>query len=281
MTLPTYEDRHVRVKGKNIRYWLEGEGAAVILVHGLACSAEFWQYTVGPLSDQYRVCALDLLGFGRSDKDIGEFTLSYGASFLADFMDALKIERATLVGNSLGGVICGQFSAQFPGRLNKMILVDSAGFGRHLQLFLRLWSVPVLGGILFTLYQRAFPALKKETVYHFGSIDGEWFAGAAAAVRMPGVKGNSLRLVRIGVDLGGQREELLRDLHERLAGVTAPTLIIWGSDDPIVPVSHAHAAHALIPNSELRIMQGCGHTPQLERPLEFNQLVLDFLRERH
>jgi pimeloyl-ACP methyl ester carboxylesterase len=279
MTLPRYEDRYVKVNGKNIRYWLEGEGAAVILVHGLACSAEFWQYTVGPLSDQYRVCALDLLGFGRSDKDIGEFTLSHGASFLADFMDALEIERATLVGNSLGGVISGEFSAQFPERLDKMILVDSAAFGRELQLLLRLWSVPALGSILFTLYQRAFPALKKSTLSHFGAIDGEWFAGAAAAVRMPGVKENSLRLVRIGVDLGGQREELFRDLHERLAGVTAPTLIIWGSDDLIVPVSHAYAAHTLIPNSELRIMRGCGHTPQLERPLEFNQLVLDFLSE--
>ncbi len=98
-------------------------------------------------------------------------------------------------------------------------------------------------------------------------------------LRMPEVKESSLRIVRVGVDLRGQREELLRDLHRRLPRMTAPTLIIWGSHDRAVPVSHAYAAQKLIPNSQVRIMDRCGHTPQVERPQEFNQLVVDFLSE--
>lgn len=281
MPLPRYEDRYVKVGGRNVRYWVEGEGPAVVLVHGLACSAEFWQYTVAPLSEGHRVYALDLLGFGRSDKAIGEFSLPYGASFLADFIDAVGVERATLVGNSLGGVICAQFAVQFPERLERLILVGSAGFGRELQFFLRLWSVPILGSMTFSLYQRAFPVVKRLVFYDSSSIDREWVSAAAAMVRMPGAKESSLRIVRLGVDMTGQRDELVRDLHLQLAHMTAPTLVIWGSHDPVVPVSHAYAAEELIPNSKVRIMDRCGHTPQVERPQEFNQLVLDFLSEPH
>jgi pimeloyl-ACP methyl ester carboxylesterase len=185
--------------------------------------------------------------------------------------------RAALVGNSLGGAICAQFAVQFPRRLDRLILVDSAGFGRELQFFLRLWSVPILGSITFRPYQRTFRLLRKWVFYDSGSVDEGWLAGAAAVLRLPGVRENTLAAARIGVDLGGQREEFLRGLHSRLSGMTVPTLIIWGSHDPAVPVSHAYAAQELMPNSRVRIMERCGHIPQVERPQEFNQLVLDFL----
>jgi 4,5:9,10-diseco-3-hydroxy-5,9,17-trioxoandrosta-1(10),2-diene-4-oate hydrolase len=279
MTLPKYDDHYVKVGGKDIRYWVGGQGPAVILVHGLSASAEYWQYNLAPLSEGYRVYAPDLLGFGRSDKGLGQFSLLYGASFIADFMDALEIERATLAGNSMGGVVCAQFAVQFPPRLEKLILVGSAGFGGDLHPVFRSWSIPIVGNVMFSLYQRAFPLATRWNFCDPGSIDREWIDGAAAMLRMPKVKESSLRIVRVGVDLRGQREELLRDLHRRLPHMTAPTLIIWGSHDPAVPVSHAHAAQKLIPNSQVRIMDRCGHTPQVERPQEFNQLVLDFLRE--
>ncbi len=279
MALPKYEDHHIQVDGKNIRYWVEGEGRAVILVHGLTCSAEFWQHNVAALSQHYRVYALDLLGFARSDKEIDELSLSYGASFIARFMRVLGIERATLVGNSFGGTLCAQFAVQFTSRLGKLVLVDSAGFGRELHLLFRLESVPVLGSAMFSLYQRVFPLTARWAYYDPSSVDKEWLAETAATLRIPGVKDNALKVIKMGVDLGGQREELFRDLHRQLADMTAPTLIIWGSDDALVPVSHAYAAHELIPNSQVRIMQRCGHLPQVERPQEFNQLVLDFLSE--
>jgi pimeloyl-ACP methyl ester carboxylesterase len=279
MPLPQYEDQYVKIGGKSIRYWLEGEGPPVVLVHGFACSAEFWQYNVAPLSQQYRVYAPDLLGFGRSDKNVEDFSLGHGATFIAQFMDALGIEQATLAGNSMGGVACARFAVQYPSRLTKLVLVDSAGFGRELHPFLRSWSFPVVGGAIFSLYQRAFPRVIGLNFRGPGSVEREWVDGAAEMLRMPGVKESSLGILRVGVDLWGQRQELLHDLHRQLPHMTAPTLIIWGSHDPAVPVSHAYAAQELIPNSQVRIMDRCGHTPQVERPLEFNQLVLDFLSE--
>ena len=281
MALPTYEDHFVEVGGKSVHYWVEGQGPAVILVHGLAASAEFWRYNVGPLAQRHRVHALDLIGFGLSDKDIGEFSLPYAASVMAEFMDALGIERATLVGNSMGGIICAQVAVQFPSRLDKLILVGSAGFGRELDPFLRLWCVPLVGSLVFSFYQRTFPLLKRWVFYDSSSIDEVWLAGAGAMLRTPGVKESSLEIARVGVDLRGQRQDLFGDLHRQLAHVTAPTLIIWGSQDPVVPMSHAYRAQQLIPNSQVRIMERCGHTPQVERPREFNRLVLDFLAASH
>jgi 4,5:9,10-diseco-3-hydroxy-5,9,17-trioxoandrosta-1(10),2-diene-4-oate hydrolase len=279
MELPTYEDRYVDVDGSRVRYWVEGEGPAVLLVHGLACSAEFWQYNVAPLAAEaeYRVHALDLPGFGLSDKQLQNFSLEYAASFLRRFMDALGIERAILAGNSMGGVLCAQLAMESPQRLDGLILVGSAGFGKELNPFLRLWSLTLVGDLLFRGYQMAFPALKVWVFCDASSIQEDWLEGAAAMLRMPGVRENTLRVARTGLNLRGQREELFRGLHSGLGSVSVPTLIVWGDHDAAVPVSHAYAAQELIPHAELRIMEGCGHTPQVERPEEFNELVLEFL----
>jgi len=92
------------------------------------------------------------------------------------------------------------------------------------------------------------------------------------------VRGNAIKVARTGVSLRrGQREELFSHLHGLLVTTSVPTLIIWGGHDSVVPLAHAYAAQKLIPNSEVRIMERCGHLPQLERPEEFNRLVLDFL----
>jgi len=276
--LRKYDDRYVEVSGKRVRYWMEGEGPAVLLVHGLSNSVEFWQYNLASLAARHRVYALDLLGFGRSDKEIETFSLSYSGSFMAQFMDALEIERASLVGNSTGGVICAQTAVQHPERVERLILVDSAGFGRELSPFLRVWSIPGVGKGVFRVYQRLFPRLKSWVFYNSGSIGDRWLAGAAEVLRSPGVRENAIKVVRTGVTLRkGQREELFRDLHRLLAETSVPTLIIWGRNDFVVPLAHAYAAQKLIPNSEVRIIERCGHIPQVERPEEFNRLVLEFL----
>ena len=278
MDLPTYDDCYVEVGGKQIRYWMAGEGPAVVLVHGLSNSVEFWQYNMAPLAAHHRVYALDLLGFGKSDKEIGQFSLSYAAAFMVDFLDAVGVEQTSLVGNSLGGVICAQTAAQYPERVGRLILVDPAGFGRELSPFLRVWSIPGVGNGVFWIYQRLFPRLKGRVFYNSGSIDEGWLAGAAEVLRSPGVRENAIKVARTGVSLRkGQRDELFRGLHGLLGATSVPTLIIWGSRDFVVPLAHAYAAQKLIPNSEVRIMERCGHLPQVERPEEFNRLVLDFL----
>ena len=277
MDLPRYDDQYVQVGGSGIRFWVEGDGPALILVPGLAASAEFWQYNVRPLAARHRVYALDLPGFGKSDKKIEDFSLANAAAFMARFMDAVGIERASLAGNSLGGVVCAQTAVQFPERVRNLVLVGSAGFGRELSLYLRLWSVPVLGDLAFRTYQGLFPSLKRWAFRRPDSIDDQWLSGTAAVLRSPAVRKNTLKVARMGVNLRGQREEMLGDFRREVAAMDIPTLIIWGGRDYVVPIAHAYAAQKLIPDSEVRVMERCGHVPQVERPEEFNGLVLDFL----
>jgi pimeloyl-ACP methyl ester carboxylesterase len=277
MPLPQYQDRTAVVDGSTIRYWVEGSGQDILLVHGLACSVEFWRHNLGPLATGHQVFALDLPGCGLSDKQVAQFSLAYGASFLKGFMDSVGIGRAVVVGHSMGGALCAQFAVQHPERTRALILVDSAGFGRELQWFLRLWTLPLVGEVLFRAYQRAFPALKGMVFCDGSSISDEWIQGAAAMLRMPGVRETALEIVRTGADLGGQREELFQDLHARLPSLNIPALIVWGERDHAVPVSHAERAKSLIPGSKVSIMPGRGHIPQVERPNEFDQLVSDFL----
>lgn len=277
MDLPRYDDQYVQVGGSGIRFWVEGDGPALILVPGLAASAEFWQYNVRPLAARHRVYALDLPGFGKSDKKIEDFSLANAAAFMARFMDAVGIERASLAGNSLGGVVCAQTAVQFPERVRNLVLVGSAGFGRELSLYLRLWSVPVLGDLAFRTYQGLFPSLKRWAFLRPDSIDDQWLSGTAAVLRSPAVRKNTLKVARMGVNLRGQREDRFHGLHRDLASMDVPTLIIWGRHDAAVPLSHAYAAQSLIPNSQVRVIERGAHTPQVERPEEFNGLVLDFL----
>ncbi len=277
MVLPRFDDRYVRVSGGRVRYWTQGDGPGLILVHGLPGSAEFWQYNLGPLATEHRVCALDLLGFGGSDKEIEDLSLGYAAAFLSQFMDAVGLERPSLVGNSLGGLVCAQTAAWSPERVEKLILVDSAGFGQELSPFLRLWSVPVLGDLVFRFYQQGFASLRRWILRDSSSVDDEWLAAAAAVLRTPGVRENALRIARKGVNLRGQRREMFADLHRELASMEVPTLIIWGRRDPVIPVAHAYAARELIPHAQVRIIEASGHMPQLDHPEEFNRLVLDFL----
>lgn len=277
MDLPRYDDQYVHVGGRGIRFWVEGDGPALILVPGLAASVEFWQYNVRPLAARHRVYALDLPGFGKSDKEIEDFSLLNAAAFMADFMDAVGIERASLAGNSLGGVVCAQTAVQFPERVRNLVLVGSAGFGRELSPYLRLWSVPALGDLVFRTYQRLFPSLKRWTFRRPDSIDDQWLSDAAVVLRSPAVRKNTLKVARMGVNLRGQREEMLSELRRGLAVMEVPTLIIWGRQDAAIPLAHAYRARDLIPNSEVRVLERCGHLPQVERPEELNGLVLDFL----
>jgi len=139
------EDRYVKVGQINTRYWVLGQGSPLLLIHGLGASCEYWRYNVKAPSQGCRVYAFDLPGFGHSDKRIEDLSLSFAAEFVAAFLDSQGVERASLVGNSLGGAVSLQFAVQYPHRLEKLVLVTSGGLGRELPLSFRLLRIPLWG----------------------------------------------------------------------------------------------------------------------------------------
>jgi pimeloyl-ACP methyl ester carboxylesterase len=276
------EDRYVKVGEINARYWVLGQGSPLLLIHCLGGSCEHWGHNVQALSQGYRVYVFDLPGFGRSDKEIEDLSPSFAAEFVAAFLDAQGVDRASLVGNSLGGAVSLQFAVHYPHRLEKLVLVSSGGLGREVRLSLRLLKIPILGEFVAWAWATR-PGMRlslRSIVYEPQVIREEFVDQMAELARLPGAKEMLLSVARTVTDLRGQNMKLLEPLLRRVLEIEAPTLIIWGAQDPLVPVAHAHVAHQMIKDSQLHILDRCGHVPQIEKPEEFNQLVLDFLRGR-
>src|SRR3954454_11975742 len=133
---------HMELHGHRVGYRMAGEGPAVVLVHGLALSSATWKYVIPALAERYTVLAPDLFGHGESAKPRGDYSLGAHASGLRDLMVALGIERATLVGHSLGGGIAMQLGYQFPERCERLVLVASGGLGKEVNGLLRAVTLP-------------------------------------------------------------------------------------------------------------------------------------------
>ncbi len=140
------QDRCIKVSGLNIRYWTVGDkGPGVVLIHGLGGSADIWMHNVQALASQHRLYIPDLPGFGGSDQPGPSFSPFDYAGFLDDFISLLHVDKPSIVGQSLGGGVALLYALRFPEKVNKLVLVDSAGLGKEVVWTLRLMSLPLLG----------------------------------------------------------------------------------------------------------------------------------------
>jgi len=278
MPTQTPQDQYIKVGQINTRFWALGdEGTTIILIHGIGGSVEAWTPNINVLAQHHRVYAIDLVGFGRSDKPSMPYSFSYMARFVNDFIQAQHIDRATVIGHSLGGGVSLQFTIQFPDRVEKLVLVSSGGLGRELNLLLRLATLPVIGELLTRPSRKRTAQFLKECIHDPALVTDDLVELFYQMAVLPGAQKSFLATLRADVNLRGLRADAMRSIQHDLATITAPTLIVWGQQDRIVPVAHAHAAERRIPNAELRILDPCGHMPQFERAEEFNALVLGFL----
>jgi pimeloyl-ACP methyl ester carboxylesterase len=272
--------RELTIHDQRITYGSAGSGPVLLLIHGMAGSATTWRQVMPGLAKRFTVVAPDLLGHGRSEKPPGDYSLGAFACTLRDLLVALGHERATVVGQSLGGGVAMQFSYQYPERTERLVLVGSGGLGREVNPLLRYLSLPgseailhlacaarvrtaieAVGGRAARLGLRPAPVVA-ELWRSYSSL------GDDAARRA------FLRTLRAVVDPRGQAVSAANRLH---LAAEVPTLILWGDSDPIIPVDHAHAAHASIPGSRLEIFEGVGHYPHCETPERFVEVLSEFI----
>ena len=278
MSTQTPQDQYTKVGQINTRFWALGdEGPTVLLIHGIGGSIEDWMLNTNALAKHHRVYAIDMVGSGRSDKPSAQYSFSYLAQFINDFMEVQDIERASLIGLSLGGGVSLQFTIQFPNKVEKLVLLNSAGLGKEVTLLLRLPTLPIIGELLTRPSRKGTAKLLKECVYDRGLSNGALVELAYSLTALPGAQKSFLSTVRTLGTIRGMRKDILSSIADNLTTITAPTLIFWGQQDRILPVSYAHVAEKKIPNTRLHIFDPCGHLPQLERPEEFNAMVLEFL----
>ena len=274
------EQQEITVHGRLVKYRIGGEGPLVLLIHGMAGSASTWKQVMPALSERFTVLAPDLLGHGDSEKSKGDYSLGAMASTLRDLIVALGYKRATVVGQSYGGGIALQFAYQYPERCERLVLVNAGGLGSEVNPVLRLLTMPGSAAIL--LVATAPPV--RRIVEMIGRIALRKKLDTATVIpelwRSYTSLGNVearrafLRTLRAVIDRRGQAVSAHDKLH-LAAGM--PTLIIWGEEDGIIPVEHAHAAHALIRGSWLEIIEGVGHYPHCEAPDRFVTALTEFI----
>ncbi len=272
--------KRVRLHGHEVSYRMAGEGPAVVLVHGLAGSSTTWKHVMPAMAERFTVVAPDLLGHGQSAKPRGDYSLGAYASGIRDLLVALGVERATFVGHSLGGGIAMQLAYQFPQRCERLVLVASGGLGEEVSPWLRAVGLP---GAEYVLPVILAPWLRERAesvggwLRRFGwRPDSTLIEIWRSYTTLTSAEGQQafVHTLRSVIDASGQRVSA-RDRLYLATGV--PTLIVWGEDDRVIPVAHAHDAHAAIPTSRLETLSGAGHFLPVEQPGWFAGVLIDFI----
>jgi len=254
--------QQIKVGKLDIHYLTGGCGDPLVVIHGGGSGAEGWLQNVTELGEHYRIYAPDLPGFGHSQPMDGDHSMSEFVQFLEDFTHSLGLNRFHLVGHSIGGGIALHYALKFPYKIGKLVLVSSMCLGKEVALWIR-----VLSSFFFRPLGVAVVAILKAIKRLVN-----WVYAPLKFI-------NPLPQTRI--DLGksiATLEEQATALLDQLSQLIMPTLLVWGAKDSIVPVSNAYAAARLIPDCQLHIFEGCGHSVYKQKVQEFSHLLTKFLR---
>ncbi|MFN8033324.1 MAG: alpha/beta fold hydrolase [Mycobacterium sp.] len=277
MSRPTF----IEVDGRRTRVRVDGDPdrPPVLLIHGIGRSMEDWAPQYEPLARAHRVIALDVPGFGFSERPAEPVSLPVFARGVAATLGVLGETRPVhVIGNSLGGAIGQQLLAQQPDRVASLALINSAGFGSEVTLLLRMLAMPVIGPLSTRKTTRASAALLERTIYANRALaTKERIDHALAIGRRPDTGAVMLETAVELATARGVKPQWRHELATAAAKHQRPTLIMWGTRDRVLPAHHIHEARRVYPHAELHLLSGVGHMPQIERPKQFADLVLPFL----
>ncbi|MDZ8068517.1 MAG: alpha/beta hydrolase [Nostoc sp. DedQUE08] len=272
-------DNYINIEGINTRYWKVGEhGTPLILIHGAGASIDYWYKNIFILGQNHVVYALDWVGSGKTDKPEKTYNYDDLANFVIQFMDTIGVSNATVLGASAGGVIALKLALAFPKKVNKLVLIGSAGLGKAVGLGMRISSIPGIGEALNKPSLATTKFLIRQCAHYPENFLNDEFVNLVYQNLPLEVLKFQLRLFRTTANFWGMKPEFLKNICDFLTQIQAPTLIIWGKQDQVIPVSYAESTASKIPDSKLHLFNNCGHWPYLEYPDDFNHLVLEFLK---
>jgi pimeloyl-ACP methyl ester carboxylesterase len=258
------------VDGVRTYYRVQGQGPALVLLHGLALSHLTWDATAAALAEHFTVYTLDLPGFGYSDKPPGYASARKAGAFVGRFMSTLGLERASLIGHSMGAAAALWLAAEHPARVERLVLVNVAEIGDAAAIF-RLLARPIVGELLLKMTTPAtMRALLADPYVHKQVVTSELAATYAGFSWTPGAR-------RALIEHARSYDADRAALRPRLGQVGAPALIVWTDRDPYFPIAVAHDLLAALPLASLEVIADAGHLPHEEQPARFTCIVLDWL----
>ncbi len=282
-TLPAqFDEWQIELHGRRVIYRVAGSGPPIVLIHGMLNSSSHWRSVALSLAGEYTVIAPDLIGHGDSAAPRGDYSLGAHAASIRDLLAAIGIDRATIVGHSLGGGVAMQFFYQFPQRVERLALISSGGLGREVTPSLRTAALPGVSPLLaLTIRPRLVGALAASgaRLRDRGVGAGVYLQAAARALRplqSAGAREAFLHTLRAVIDVHGQRVSATDRLYLLEA---LPTMIVWGERDNTIPLAHGRAAHEAIPHSRFATLAQAAHFPHLEDPDGLSALLREFMRD--
>jgi pimeloyl-ACP methyl ester carboxylesterase len=265
----------LELPGATVNYAEIGEGEPIVFVHGLTSSWQAWLENLPHVGRSHRAIALDLPGFGASPMPSWPIDMPAYGRLLHDFCEKLGVKEATLVGNSMGGLVAAEAVLTEPSRFARLVLVSAAGF-------INTWLPHERGRATshaWDRFGRPFGAAAR----FFVTRRRARYLMFRFAIRYPGRLSKELLWEQMasGVPCPGFADALDAvleyDARDRLEEIQIPTMIVWGTDDWVIPSAAALSYNRRIPDSRLEIFEHTGHVPQLERPVRFNAVLDKFL----
>jgi pimeloyl-ACP methyl ester carboxylesterase len=273
--------RRADAAGRAVSYLEAGpaDGPVVVLLHGLASDCTTWEPAIGPMArGGLRVLAVDLIGHGESDKPPTGYLLDDFAGSLAAFFADLEIERATVCGHSLGGAIAVHFGYHHPSLVEGLVLVSAGGLGREVHPVLRAASIPgaerVLDAAVRPSMQRLYRWPRLQRLLRLTPDNIVNLRRAGRTLGTPEGRAAFFAALRGVIEPAGQRGSFI---EMRYLAEHVPTLFVWAEGDGVIPVAHAHAAHAHLPGSRLVVFPGAGHEPHRRNAEQFAAEVVAFV----
>ncbi len=278
---PPVNTRHVEVDGRTVEYLVTGTGPVLVLLHGDGETARDWQRVMPRLAAAgHRVVAPSLPGHGGSTS-ADSYAQEDLAAWLASVLDALELDRVTVIGNSIGALMALHLALTHPDRVQRLVLVDCAGLGRLVNPVLAAETVPGLGeaAVAMSLMPGGTPLRAAvRSVNLFGQpwrAPARWWLDQLRWGSSPALLHASVECKRAILGAAGQHHLI----SERLGEVRVPTLVLWGMLDKVVPFTHGRAAAQRLPDGRFQLLPGCGHMPHVECPRAFAAAVLRFLTQ--
>jgi pimeloyl-ACP methyl ester carboxylesterase len=249
------------LNGLDIHFLTLGKGDPLIILHGGGSGARAWKRNMEALSQRYTIFVPDLPGFGLSQPLAGPYYIAEMVAFVEDFARALGLNQFYLMGHSFGGGIALHYTLKNPSQIRKLVLVSSLCLGKEISWWVRFFSSPFFCLSLGHAMVGLFECVKK-----IAGFFGPW------EIIEPVTRAS----VHIGSRISTITEQTIV-LLSQLSEIVAPTLVVWGENDPIVPFAHAYSAAKRIPDCRVKVFADCGHSVYRDRLNDFSNELTGFL----
>jgi pimeloyl-ACP methyl ester carboxylesterase len=275
------EVQYLTIHGHRRAFVKEGQGPALLLLHGLGCDHTTWLPVIKTLARRFTVIAPDMLGHGLSDKPRGDYSVGGYANGMRDLLTVLGIDRVTVVGHSLGGGVAMQFAYQFPERTERLILVAPGGMGPDVTPAIRAITLP---GFHTAMGLATLPGVRHLTTTWLRTLaasgihaarDLDEVATIVDSFKDPRARSAIRQVVSAVVDWRGQVVTMADRAYLTAA---MPMCVIWGDKDRVIPVKHAKLAAEMAPGAVVEVVSNAGHFPHKDHPQRFVKIVTDFVR---